>query len=289
MPNKCAVYGCKTAYETTKDKSISTFSFPLASSDKSFLVDHWVRFVNRSDWKPTKNSVICGKHFESKFILTGKQRNFLDWKLNPIPTLHTDKALKKPSLLPTMSVPRKTPKLRVYQEDQLGDFNSIYLVRSFEELCKKDCLTGFNRMVHQDAIIYYNVVFHEDTMMPKIHESIKVSKDMHVTLEYEGNPVPLPTWFVRGRDARFDNLTQLEEFLKYMRDCESNNEYSIFSELEKRKMYKPKGRPPFSSEMIRFALLVRHTSAQAYRLMLEKFPFHLFLHLQKFKKVGLMH
>ena len=90
--------------------------------------------------------------------MTGKQRNLLDWKLNPIPTLHTDMALKNPSLLPTMSVPRKTPKLRVYQEDQLSDFNSIYLVRSFEELYKKDCLTGFNRMVHQDAIIY-SVVF----------------------------------------------------------------------------------------------------------------------------------
>jgi len=171
-------------------------------------------------------------------------------------------ALKKPSLLPTLSVPRKTPKLRVYQEDELCEFNSMYAIRSFEELCKKDCLTGFSRMLHQDAIVFYNVVFNE-AMMPKIFECIKVSKEMHVALEYKGNPVPLPTWFVRGCDARLDNLTQLEEFPKYMRDCDSTNEYSILSELENRKMYKPKGRPPFSSEMIRFALLARHTSAQA--------------------------
>ena len=172
-------------------------------------LDHWVCFVNRSDWKPIKNSVICEKHFESKYILIGKQRNLLDWKLNPIPTLHTDMALKKPSLLPTLSVPRKTPKLRVYQEDELCEFNSMYAIRSFEELCKKDCLTGFSRMMHQDAIVFYNVVFNE-AMMPKMFECIKVSKEMHVALEYKGNPVPLSTWFVRGHDARLDNIDNLD-------------------------------------------------------------------------------
>ena len=141
-------------------------------------------------------------------------------------------------------------------------------------------------MVHQDAIVFYNVVFNE-AMMPKIFECIKVSKEMHVALEYKGNPVPLPTWFVRGRDARLDNLTQLEEFPKYMRDCDSTNEYSILSELENRKMYKPKGKPPFSSEMIRFALLARHTSAQAYRLRLEKFPLPSFSTLAKIQKGGI--
>ena len=87
MPNKCIVYGCKTAYEACEQKNISTFSFPLASSDKAFLVEHWICFVNRNDWKPSHNSVICEKHFEPKFIIYGKQRNRLDWKLNPIPTI----------------------------------------------------------------------------------------------------------------------------------------------------------------------------------------------------------
>ena len=34
--------------------------------------------VNRTYWKRSNNSVICEKHSESKFIITGKQRNRLD-------------------------------------------------------------------------------------------------------------------------------------------------------------------------------------------------------------------
>ena len=36
--------------------------------------------------------------------------------------------------------------------------------------------------------------------------------------------------------------------------------------------YKAKGRPPYSTRMIRFALLLCYTSSQAYRLFLEHFP-----------------
>ena len=50
--------------------------------------------------------------------------------------------------------------------------------------------------------------------------------------------------------------------------------------------YKPKGRPPFSAAMIRFALHLRHTSAQAYRLLLEKFPLPSFSLLNKIQKGG---
>ena len=36
--------------------------------------------------------------------------------------------------------------------------------------------------------------------------------------------------------------------------------------------YQAKGRPPYSSAMIRFALYLRYTSLQSYKLLLEKFP-----------------
>ena len=36
--------------------------------------------------------------------------------------------------------------------------------------------------------------------------------------------------------------------------------------------YQAKGRPPYSSSMIRFALHLRYTSLQSYKLLLEKFP-----------------
>ena len=36
--------------------------------------------------------------------------------------------------------------------------------------------------------------------------------------------------------------------------------------------FNAKGRPPYSSAMIRFALHLRYTSLQSYKLLLEKFP-----------------
>ena len=36
--------------------------------------------------------------------------------------------------------------------------------------------------------------------------------------------------------------------------------------------YQAKGRPPYSSAMIRFALHLRYTLLQSYKLLLEKFP-----------------
>ena len=58
----------------------------------------------------------------------------------------------------------------------------------------------------------------------------------------------------------------------YIRNFSEQNLYSLIEELEKRRNYKLKGYPPFSSEMIRYALLLRYTSFQSYKLLLEKFP-----------------
>ena len=73
MVNKCVVYGCKSGYVSEKrENPVSTFRFPL---DKPDLLQKWQQFVNRSNWSATKNSVICIKHFEEKFLLRGNKRS----------------------------------------------------------------------------------------------------------------------------------------------------------------------------------------------------------------------
>ena len=62
--------------------------------------------------------------------------------------------------------------------------------------------------------------------------------------------------------------------------------YSILNELQKRQHYKPKGRPPFSTDLIHDALLQRYTSRQAYKLLLEKFPLPSFSLLEKIQSGG---
>ena len=54
-------------------------------------------------------------------------------------------------------------------------------------------------------------------------------------------------------------------------DNVKNDSYEILEELQKRRYYKPKGRPPYSAAIIRYALLLRYTSLQAYKLLLQRF------------------
>ena len=95
---------------------------------------------------------------------------------------------------------------------------------------------------------------------------------MHVQLQYNGIPLPLPSWFVNGHNAKLDKLSMLENFPPYIRSTAIENQQVLLDELKQRELYKPTGRPPFSASMIRFALHLRHTSLQAYKLLLEKFP-----------------
>ena len=48
--------------------------------------------------------------------------------------------------------------------------------------------------------------------------------------------------------------------------------------------YKPKDRPPFSTELMRYALLLRYTSAQCYKYLLNHFPLPSFSTLNKLKQ-----
>ena len=211
MPNKCVVFGCNSGYATCKEKGITTFLFPL---EKPYLLQQWNRFVNRSEWVPSCNSVICIKHFEEKFIIRGKKNNLM-WSLNPIPTINTEIALKRPSTLPTPIIPRKAPKLRVFQKDQSGEFSDNCKIDSVEDLWDKGCLKEFSCMQKED-VVFYNVVFNEQSM-PQIMESIKVEKNLKVELEYMGNPVPLPPWFVTCCDAKLNHLHNLKIFQHILR------------------------------------------------------------------------
>ena len=63
----------------------------------------------------------------------------------------------------------------------------------------------------------------------------------------------------------------LENFPPYLqsKDEEMN---PILKELNDIQHYKPQGKPPFSSQLIRYAILLRYTSFQSYKLLLEKLP-----------------
>ena len=114
MPNKWVVFGCNSGYATCEEKGITTFLLPL---EKPYLLQQWKIVQNGFH---LRISVICIKHFEEKFIIRGKKNNLM-WSLNLIPTINTQHTLKRPSTLPTPIIPRKAPKVRIFQKDQSWD------------------------------------------------------------------------------------------------------------------------------------------------------------------------
>ena len=86
MVNTVAV-GCESGYLSKKsDAKICTFHFPM---NKPELLVQWERSVNRREWKPTENSILCNKHFDEKYIKWFSKKCHLNWKINPVPTTTT--------------------------------------------------------------------------------------------------------------------------------------------------------------------------------------------------------
>ena len=55
--------------------------------------------------------------------------------MNPVPSKYSAESLKRPSALPTPDAPpRKLPKQRGVQPDQLEDFNRVEMIQNFEML-----------------------------------------------------------------------------------------------------------------------------------------------------------
>ena len=136
-----------------------------------------VKFVNRRDWKPTKNSVICIKQFKEEFICHGK-KNTLKWESHPIPTIYIEKALKRHSVVQTPTMPRKAPKIRTYQNDEMEEFATKDAIKRFEDLKESDAPSVYCCHQTKDYILYYHNVFCAITAFPRVKGAIKIDKTL---------------------------------------------------------------------------------------------------------------
>ena len=107
----------------------------------------------------------------------------------------------------------------------------------------------------------------DGTKFPKILESIKVVDNLHVKLQYNGKPLPLPQWFVQGHNVTMKKeVIYLDNFRAYIRNTATHFYNELLNELNQRNFYKRQGRPPYLSSMIRYALHLRYMSLQTYKL-----------------------
>ena len=191
-----------------------------------------------------------------------------------MPTMLTDEMKAMPqSVQPTPAAPpRKPPAKRTYQEDEINAFLSQDINSDFSELNSTHAPPGFQCTKSDNSIVFFNLTYVDG--FPVIFESIKVDQSLHVQLQFNGHPVPLPAWFTKGRNATLTRFSQLNNFPNAFRVVSEETECSrsLLNEMLDISNYQAKGRPPYSSAMIRLALHLRYTSLQSYKLLLEKFP-----------------
>lgn len=68
MPRNCCVPECKSNYNSTlkcNGSYVSVFLFPK----DDILRQKWIAAIPRKNWTPSKNSVVCSKHFRTSEIV----------------------------------------------------------------------------------------------------------------------------------------------------------------------------------------------------------------------------
>ena len=167
------------------------------------------------------------------------------------------------SILPTSKTTQKPPRERLISYDQMNTFRKRHTITSLANLNETTAPNGFQFKKSNDHALFYNLVFDKETKFPKILESIKVYSGLHVQLQYNGIPVPLPQWFVQGHNAQLKNVSMLENLPAHISNNIAFDNYNeLLEELNKRQFLKTKGRPPYFIEMICYRLHLRHTSLQ---------------------------
>ena len=279
MPNLCSVCSCENSKRGHQKAAV--FSPP---SDAS-LRAKWMTFINRKDLNINSNSVfLCELHFEEKYLQRNENRVRLIKKLLPVPTIQPQKLYERiPSMLPTVVPPRKEPLLRIFQPDEINSkkYDSLR-IKTFSDVNTNMLkhLKGYQCTQYTDHVIYYKLEM-DATSIPTISECIRVDDQMHVKLYHHGSPLPLPQWFRHGNDCILRSVTQMENFPAYIRAAAHDLPMEILHEVNKNRFQK---RPIYSASIIRYSLMLRYTSLQAYKLLLEQFNLPSVSYLKKLKQ-----
>ena len=263
MVNKCSVFGCKTNYDGHDAGTV----FGLKAVKDPERKAKWFAFCNRKDLRPDGSIFVCEKHFEEKFMRRNDKQPRLNKNLNPVPTIQPLGVYEdKPSCLPSIPKARKPPKQRVFQPDQQPQYESTFVVESFEDINESllELLdSAFKCSTYEDHVVYYKTVM-DDLSIPQITQCIRIDSELHVRLFFKGSPVPLPDWFRKNSSSKFTNKSQLPEFCSHIKR-ESEKWGDVLDELQQLRYKKS---PVYSANLIRYALMLRYSSLQAYKLMM---------------------
>ena len=183
----------------------------------------WIKFVIRKDWETTNLSYIWIKHFEDKYYQKGEgnKRFRLIKTLKPVPTIFDP---SNPNFCNSsacqvtspVSIPRKSPRKRLYQEDKYQSFLADDVIKNFSDINKNICPSGYLFQQYGDGVVFFKLT-NSHMLTPEVTGCIQVDSELHVKLFFKGCFAPLPQWFRKGQNCRLLRKNMLGNFPVYLK------------------------------------------------------------------------
>ena len=203
--------------------------------------------------------------------MCGDKRTHLNRELGPVPTISPVGHVPTSSLLLFSSSSSRKPPTDRTEPYPLPYYHREHKICDLDAL-NENLLSGFTFKNYDDHANYFLVEF--SSGIPQVTQSIIVDVNLHVKLFYKHSPILLPEWFRQGQstNCKLTDVAQLENVPAYIVNRVSEMPREILKEMQKIQYIKAKGRPPYSSNLIRFALMPRYTSRQSYKFLLNELP-----------------
>ena len=138
---------------------------------------------------------------------------------------------------------------------------------------------GLTSIRRKDQLIIYKLEINQ-FKIPEVTISIDVSKNLRVKLYYKNVLVPLPEWFRQGRNTFLTSKSVISNFVSYLNE-RSEEQHKILDEINRLRLQK---QTTYSYDMILFALELRYTSVQAYKMLRKEMMLPSLAFLRKFTK-----
>ena len=110
--------------------------------------------------------------------------------LQPIPTIQPAGVYDdKPSCVPSIAPSRKPPKERIFQPDQLHEFETAFQVDKLGDINESMLQflnPSFTVSVHDDHAVFYKMET-DKLSIPRVSISIRIDSDLRVRLFYKGS------------------------------------------------------------------------------------------------------
>ena len=113
--------------------------------------------------------------------------------------------------------------------------------------------------------------------IPDISYCIRIDQNLRVMLFYRNSPISLPNWFRQGRNTILNRFSMLTNFISHMKQV-IEDKGEILEEMNNLRYSRV---TEYSPRLIRYALHLRYTSLQSYKLLLEELPLPSVSYLRK--------